>query len=235
MGSGGKLMVRKWILAGVLACTAWVSAWADDCDLSAHFGPVSFDNERPVAALRKILAGTGISLIESGEFDGTTISAHDVSGTVGEAVQRLTEGTGLQYSCHNGVMRVSQKAQPAQLAQPAQPAQAAQHGASVTPARTVVAAPGAVRVGGGTPDAAPKASILVLTLRQGDSLKAALSGFARRYGYDVSWRGDDLFARQDASFTGKTFDEVVNRFLDAARIRAYVTNDEGNILNVFVQ
>ena len=229
MGSGGKLMVRKWILAGVLACTAWVPAWADDCDLSAHFGPVSFDNERPVAALRKILAGTGISLIESGEFEGTTISAHDVSGTVGEAVQRLTEGTGLQYSCHNGVMRVSQKAQPAQ------PAQAAQHGASVTPARTTVAAPGAVRVGGGTPDAAPKASILVLTLRQGDSLKAALSGFARRYGYDVSWRGDDLFARQDASFTGKTFDEVVNRFLDAARIRAYVTNDEGNILNVFVQ
>jgi hypothetical protein len=224
-------MVRKWILAGVLclACTAWVPAWADDCDLSAHFGPVSFDNERPVAALRKILAGTGISLIESGEFDGTTISAHDVSGTVGEAVQRLTEGTGLQYSCHNGVMRVSQKAQPAQ------PAQAAQYGTSVTPARTAVAAPGAVQVGGGTPGAAPKASILVLTLRQGDSLKAALSGFARRYGYDVSWRGDDLFARQDASFTGKTFDEVVNRFLDAARIRAYVTNDEGNILNVFVQ
>ncbi len=229
MGSGGKLMVRKWILAGVLACTAWVPAWADDCDLSAHFGPVSFDNERPVAALRKILAGTGISLIESGEFDGTTISAHDVSGTVGEAVQRLTEGTGLQYSCHNGVMRVSQKAQPTQ------PTQSARRGASVAPAQAVVAAPGAARASGGTPGAAPEATILVLTLRQGDSLKAALSGFAKRYGYDVSWRGDDLFARQDASFTGKTFDEVVNRFLAAARIRAYVTNDEGNILNVFVQ
>ena len=229
MGSGGKLMVRKWILAGVLACTAWAPTWADDCDLSAHFGPVSFDNERPVAALRKILAGTGISLIESGEFDGTTISAHDVSGTVGEAVQRLTEGTGLQYSCHNGVMRVSQKAQPTQ------PTQSARRGASVTPAQAVVAAPGAARASGGTPGAAPEATILVLTLRQGDSLKAALSGFAKRYGYDVSWRGDDLFARQDASFTGKTFDEVVNRFLAAARIRAYVTNDEGNILNVFVQ
>ncbi len=221
-------MGRKWLWIGMLcmALTSGMPVRADDCDLGAHFGPVSFDNERPVAALRKILAGTGISLIESGEFDGTTISAHDVSGTVGEAVQRLAEGTGLQYSCHNGVMRVSQKAQPAQ---------AVQHGASVTPARAVVAAPGTVRVGGGTPGAAPEASILVLTLRQGDSLKAALSGFAKRYGYDVSWRGDDLFARQDASFTGKTFDEVVNRFLAAARIRAYVTNDEGNILNVFVQ
>lgn len=193
---------------------------ADECQLGAHFGPVSFDNERPVAALRKILKGTGISLIETGEFDAGTISARNVSGTVGEAVRRLAEGTNLSYTCNNGVMRVSQKPRTENVALPAlAPAVAATVPTPLAP----LPAPKALQA---------KPSIKISS---GDSIRARLTQFAKANQYQISWTGDDLFAKKDASFTGDDFEDVINKFFIATKITGYITKDEGRILNVFVQ
>ncbi len=198
---------------------------AGNCNLDVHFGPVSFENEPPVTALRKILAGTGISLVESGEFDAGTISAQDVSGTVGEAVRRLAEGTGLQYVCRNGVMRVSQQphrpvASAATVAQPL----------SLSEPSPVVAVEANSANRGVTP-----AQVLDFDIHEGDSLKSRLIAFAHANHYQVSWSGDDLLAKQDARFVGSNFEEVVNRFLLAAKITGYLSKDEGEVLNVFVR
>ncbi|HET9112952.1 MAG TPA: hypothetical protein VFN66_03670 [Burkholderiales bacterium] len=191
---------------------------ADECRLGAHFGPVTFDNERPVAALRQILKGTGISLIESGEFDAGTISARNVSGTVGEAVQRLAEGTNLSYTCNNGVMRVSQKPRPSNVALPE----------LVSPVAATAPLPQL---------SAPKArpAISSIKISSGDSIRARLTQFAKANQYQVSWTGDDLFAKKDASFTGDNFEDVINKFFIATKITGYITKDEGRMLNVFVQ
>lgn len=213
-------MKKTLILMALLMGFHHASYAADDCNLDVHFGPVSFDNERPVAALRKILAGTGISLVESGEFDAGTITAQNVSGTVGAAVQRLAEGTGLLYACHNGVMRVSQKSHV--LPTPV-----------VTPPVTTATAPLLNMPATVTTGAAPLS--LSLSIHKGDSLKAQLSAFAKINHYQVNWSGDDLFARQDVVFAGDEFEEVVNRYLQAAKITGYISNDEGKVINVFVQ
>ncbi len=243
----------------VLACFIPALANADDCNLGAHFGPVSFENERPVAALRKILAGTGISLVETGEFDAGTISAQNVSGTVGEVIRRLAEGTGLTYTCRNGVMRVSQTPHPA-TNRPASAGAAADLPAPQGPAVTAQAAsppttsplttsplttlPQTAVPQPSSPQAAlpayhPSVPLLpeksVLQVRQGDSLKARLIEFARLNQYQVSWAGDDLFARQDARFFGDNFEDVANKFLTAAKITGYISDDEGKTLNVFVR
>lgn len=189
--------------------------WASGCDLGAHFGPVSFENERPVAALRKILTGTGISLIESGEFNAGTISAQNVSGTVGEAVRRLAEGTGLDYSCNNGVMRVAQKPHAAPLA--------------ATPTPLPVTTPPPVISALSTPVKS------IISIRNGDSIRARLTRFAQENQYQISWSGDDLFAKKNANFIGDSFEDVINKFFIATRITGYITKDEGKMLNVFVQ
>ena len=191
-------------------------ALADGCDLEAHFGPVSFQNERPVAALRKILTGTGISLVEAGEFDAGTISAQNISGTVGEAVRRLTEGTGLDYSCNNGVMRVSQKQH---VSDPALSAASSMVTATMQPA---ILAP-----------VAPAKSIIRIS--DGDSIRAKLTQFAKDNQYQISWNGDDLFAKKNADFVGDNFEDVLNKFFIATKITGYITKDEGKMLNVFVQ
>lgn len=191
---------------------------AEECQLGAHFGPVSFDNERPVAALRKILKGTGISLIESGEFDAGTISARNVSGTVGEAVRRLAEGTDLSYTCNNGVMRVSQKRHPVSVA-PSSPALAVS-----TPAPAPLPK---------LPPSLPAKSLIKIS--SGDSIRARLTQFAKENQYQISWTGDDLFAKKDANFTGDDFEDVINKFFIATKITGYITKDEGRMLNVFVQ
>lgn len=196
-----------------------------NCNLDVHFGPVSFENEPPVAALRKILAGTGISLIESGEFDAGTISAQNVSGTVGEAVRRLAEGTGLQYVCRNGVMRVSQ--------QPHLPVASA---ATVAPPLSLPEpAPVVAVVADSVIRPEAPAHQLDFDIHEGDSLKSRLIAFAHANHYQVSWNGDDLLAKQDARFVGSNFEEVVNRFLLAAKITGYLSKDEGEVLNVFVR
>ena len=189
---------------------------ADGCDLDAHFGPVSFENERPVAALRKILTGTGISLIETGEFDAGTISAQNVAGTVGEAVRRLAEGTGLEYTCNNGVMRVAQKQHvPAPALGSATPMLA-------TTVQSAILAP-----------VAPVKSIIKIS--DGDSIRAKLTQFAKDNQYQISWNGDDLFAKKNADFVGDNFEDVINKFFIATKITGYITKDEGKMLNVFVQ
>ena len=194
-------------------------AEAEECQLGAHFGPVSFDNERPVAALRKILKGTGISLIESGEFDAGTISARNVSGTVGEAVRRLAEGTNLNYTCNNGVMRVSQKQHPVSVALPS----------VASPVATAAPAP----LPQLPPPALPAKSLIKIS--SGDSIRARLTQFAKENQYRISWTGDDLFAKRDADFTGDNFEDVINKFFIATKITGYITKDEGRMLNVFVQ
>ncbi len=213
---------HAWIcfLIAAIVCEA-SAARADDCNLAAHFGPVSFDNERPVAALRKILTGTGISLVESGEFNAGTISAQNVSGTVGEAVRRLAEGTGLVYTCSNGVMRVSQKPHPAAAA-------------GTTDHTDLAAAPmKAVPVKPAAPPPPPTQAIIRIS--DGDSIRARLTEFAKANHYRVSWSGDDLFAKKSADFVGNSFEDVVNKFLIATKITGYITKDEGKTLNVFVQ
>lgn len=195
-------------------------AYAEECQLGAHFGPVSFDNERPVAALRKILKGTGISLIESGEFDAGTISARNVSGTVGEAVRRLAEGTNLNYTCNNGVMRVSQKPHPVNVALPSH----------ASPAPATAPQPPAK-----LPVPPPLPANTVIRISAGDSIRARLTQFAKENQYRISWSGDDLFAKKDADFTGDNFEDVVNKLFIATKITGYITKDEGRMLNVFVQ
>lgn len=206
----------------VIVLTATISAcslvYGEECALGAHFGPVSFDDERPVAALRKILAGTGISLVETGEFDAGTISARNVAGTVGEAVRRLAEGTNLNYTCNNGVMRVSQKPHPA-----------------IAPATTEPKVHAlAAKIPPTNPQpAAPVKS--VISINTGDSIRAKLAQFAKENQYQVSWTGDDLFAKQDVRFVGENFEDVINKFFIATKITGYITRDEGKMLNVFVQ
>ncbi|MHB1676081.1 MAG: hypothetical protein ACYCSS_00910 [Sulfuriferula sp.] len=194
-------------------------ASADECHLGAHFGPVSFDNEQPVAALRKILTGTGISLVESGEFDTGTISARNVSGTVGEVVRRLAEGTGLNYTCNNGVMRVSQKPHP------------------VTATITTVSSPAATSAPliAKPPAPPPMPAKSIIKISDGDSIRAKLTQFAKDNQYQISWNGDDLFAKKDANFIGDNFEDVINKFFIATKITGYITKDEGRVLNVFVQ
>ena len=195
-------------------------AEAEECQLGAHFGPVSFDNERPVAALRKILKGTGISLIESGEFDVGTISARNVSGTVGEAVRRLAEGTNLNYTCNNGVMRVSQKPHPVSVVLPSAASPVAATAPERLPRQPV-------------PPSLPAGSLIKIS--SGDSIRARLTQFAKENQYRISWTGDDLFAKRDADFTGDNFEDVINKFFIATKITGYITKDEGRMLNVFVQ
>ncbi len=202
-----------------------LSSQAEECNLAAHFGPVSFENERPGAALRKILAGTGIALIESGEFNTGTISARNVSGTVGEVIQRLTEGPGLRYSCHNGVMRVEQS--PAAIGEQ-----------SVSSGKGLVTEPFSGTSASLNQPHEPNAlspNQAVLHVQKGDSLKAILTGFAKQYQYEVSWTGDDLYAKQNAEFTGDSFEDVANKFFVAAKITGYLSNDEGKIRNVLVR
>ncbi len=195
--------------------------YAEECQLGAHFGPVSFDNERPVAALRKILKGTGISLVETGEFDAGTISARNVSGTVGEAVRRLAEGTNLNYTCNNGVMRVSQKPHPVNVALHSPAAPTAAETAPQPPAKLPLPQP--------TPAHAS------IKISAGDSIRARLTQFAKENQYRISWSGDDLFAKKDADFTGDNFEDVINKLFIATKITGYITKDEGRMLNVFVQ
>jgi hypothetical protein len=162
-----------------------------DCNLQVPFGPVSFEKEQPVAALRKILAGTGISLVQSGEPDGVNITANNVSGTVDEAMVRLAEGTGLQYSCRNGVMRVAQSLSTKVGSDLFMP---------VPEARTL------------------DSKKIFIQLHRGDSLKESLMAFAQRYHCVVHWAGNDLLAQQDALFTGSSVEAVAREFLLAAKM-----------------
>uniref|UniRef100_E6QVE2 Uncharacterized protein n=1 Tax=mine drainage metagenome TaxID=410659 RepID=E6QVE2_9ZZZZ len=164
-----------------------------ECNLQVPFGPVSFEKEQPVAALRKILAGTGISLVQSGETHGLSITANNVSGTVDEAMVRLAEGTGLHYICRNGVMRV------------------------VQPLSTKVGTDLFMPV----PEAQTlNSKKIFIQLHRGDSLKESLMAFAQRYHCVVHWAGNDLLAQQDALFTGSSVEAVAREFLLAAKMSA---------------
>lgn len=82
---------------------------ATDCDLNRSFGPVSFNHDRPAQAIKKILDGTGIALVEPGDIGMGTITARNIQGSVKGAMERLSEGAGLTYTCKNGVMRLAEK------------------------------------------------------------------------------------------------------------------------------
>lgn len=163
-------------------------------------------------------------MIEAGEFDAGTISALNVSGTVGDAVRRLAEGTNLNYTCNNGVMRVSQKPHPVSVALPSH----------ASPDATPAPAP--------APEHLPMLPVQpslparsLIKISAGDSIRARLTQFAKENQYRISWTGDDLFAKKDADFTGDNFEDVINKFFIATRITGYITKDEGRMLNVFVQ
>ncbi len=233
----------KWLIRHAWSCAVALSLFgvsfplfADEpCDLGVHFGPVSFGDVSPFAAVGEVLAGTGVSLAESGNFGSAgTVTARDVSGTVGEAVRRLTEGTGLQYTCRNGVMRVTRKAGAVAVS-----SEAAAHPSAVTAAAAIPAVTPPPAVTGSAPAVMQPQPVdrprLQLAVHRGDSLKARLAEFAQNNGYRLNWSGDDLFARQEALFTGSGFEDVVNQFLLAARVTGYLSSDGGRVLNVMVR
>jgi hypothetical protein len=166
---------------------------AGECNLQVPFGPVSFNREQPVVALRKILAGTGISLMESDEQGGVNITANNVAGTVDEAVLRMAEGTGLQYTCRNGVMRV------------AQPLLAVDSPDSSMPE---------------TGNQSSDQKLTFIQIHKGDSLKAQLVNFAQHHRCVVRWEGDDVLAPQDALFSADSVEKVIRKFLLAEKMSA---------------
>lgn len=98
--------MKRGLVALILCAPIQAIFASDGCNLEVGFGPVSFEQLHPIAALKQVLVGTGISLIDSPELNSIRISAHQVSGILSQALQRMSEGTGLDYPCHDGVMRV---------------------------------------------------------------------------------------------------------------------------------
>lgn len=68
----------------------------------------------------------------------------------------------------------------------------------------------------------------------GKSVKSILAAACAQNGYTMNWKGQDLFAKYDATFEEKSFEDAVNSLLVAVQTAGYIST-KGKDIYVVVQ
>jgi hypothetical protein len=217
------------------------------CDNMSGYGvnDLNFTQEPVKTAVQRVIQDTPYSV----NFVGVSkkmVSAYGVTGAVDQVLSALTKQAGLSYSVSGCLITIAPEAVSAPVVNVSAPAPSqpmptsvwANNPAPITPV-TAAPLPTALPTSSAIVATAPAPSMplpdIALAIREGDSIKAKVTEYAKAHNYSVNWSGSDLFASRTMTFSGSNFEDTLNKLFVASKISGVIANDEGGVVNVYVQ